>query len=159
MNTKHFGGGLLPCLQVKCYNCFVVQQDDLVMPCCIENACITVSGVMVHFFLTFSYCDAQLFVNSSRPSAAYMRQWIGSAFMQIMACRLFGAKPLFKPMLSCPLNFNRNTKLNSSLVWGYDFVYTIFESIYGIDILITSWKFPSGQCQRTRLVVNQCWFR
>ena len=26
------------------------------------------------------------------PSAAYMRQWIGSALAQIMACRLLGAK-------------------------------------------------------------------
>ena len=39
------------------------------------------------------------FVNSSPPSAAYMRQWIGSALVQKMACRLFGAKPLSKPML------------------------------------------------------------
>ena len=38
-------------------------------------------------------------VNSSPPSAAYMHQWIGSALVQIMACRLFGAKPLSKPML------------------------------------------------------------
>ena len=36
---------------------------------------------------------------SSSPSAAYMCQWIGSALVQIMACRLFGAEPLFKPML------------------------------------------------------------
>ena len=32
-------------------------------------------------------------VNSSPPSAAYTRQWIGSALVQTMACRLFGAKP------------------------------------------------------------------
>ena len=38
-------------------------------------------------------------LNSSSPSAAYMRQWIGSALVQIMACHLFGAKPLSKPML------------------------------------------------------------
>ena len=37
--------------------------------------------------------------NSSPPSAAYMRQSIGSALVQIMACRLFAAKPLCKPML------------------------------------------------------------
>ena len=43
--------------------------------------------------------------NSSPPSAAYIRQWIGSALVQIMACRLFGAKPLSKPMLGyCQLN-------------------------------------------------------
>ena len=34
------------------------------------------------------------------PSAAYMRQWIGSVLVQIMACRLFGAKPLPEPMLA-----------------------------------------------------------
>ena len=40
-----------------------------------------------------------LFVNSSPPSAAYIRQWTGSALVQVMACRLFGAKPLPEPML------------------------------------------------------------
>ena len=29
-------------------------------------------------------------------SATYMRKWIGSALFQIIACRLFGAKPLYK---------------------------------------------------------------
>ena len=44
-------------------------------------------------------------VNSSPPGAAYMHQWIGSALVQIMAWRLFGAKPLSKPMLSyCQLD-------------------------------------------------------
>ena len=28
-----------------------------------------------------------------------MCQWIGSTLVQIMACRLFGTKPLSKPML------------------------------------------------------------
>ena len=45
-------------------------------------------------------------VNSSPPSAAYMHQWIGSALVQIMACRLFGAKPLSKTMLAyCQLDY------------------------------------------------------
>ena len=35
----------------------------------------------------------------SPPSAACMRQEIGSALVQIMVCRLFGAKPLSKPMM------------------------------------------------------------
>ena len=38
-------------------------------------------------------------INTSPPSAAYMRQWTGSALVQVMACRLLGAKPLPKPML------------------------------------------------------------
>ena len=33
-------------------------------------------------------------VNSSPPSAAYVRQWIESALVHIMACRLSGAKKL-----------------------------------------------------------------
>ena len=42
---------------------------------------------------------------SSPPSATYMRQRIGSALVQIMACRLFYAKPLSKPMLGyCQLD-------------------------------------------------------
>ena len=41
----------------------------------------------------------QININWSPPSAAYMRQWIGSALVQIMACPLFGTKPLSKPML------------------------------------------------------------
>ena len=40
-----------------------------------------------------------------RRRAAYMHQWIGSAMVQIMDCRLFGAKPLSKPMLGyCQLD-------------------------------------------------------
>ena len=38
-------------------------------------------------------------INSSPPSATYMRQWIWSALVQIMACPLFCAKPLSEPML------------------------------------------------------------
>ena len=38
--------------------------------------------------------------NSSPPSAAYMRQWTVSILVQVMACRLFGAKPLPQPILA-----------------------------------------------------------
>ena len=38
-------------------------------------------------------------INASPPSAVYRHQWIGSALLQVMACRLFGAKPLPEPML------------------------------------------------------------
>ena len=44
-------------------------------------------------------------INSSPPSAAYMRQWIGLALVQVMACHLLGTKPLPEPMLSyCQLD-------------------------------------------------------
>ena len=51
-------------------------------------------------FIGYSkYVQMSALNNSSPHSAAYMRQWIGSALVQIMACRLFGAKPLSKPIL------------------------------------------------------------
>ena len=44
-------------------------------------------------------------INSSPPSAAYMRQWTGSSLVQVMPCRLFGAKPLPEPKLTyCQLD-------------------------------------------------------
>ena len=58
-------------------------------------------------------------VLNSSPS--YMHQWIKSALVQIMACRLFSTKPFSKPMCwvivnwtlrnKLQLNFNQNTKL------------------------------------------------
>ena len=44
-------------------------------------------------------CDSLLRINLSPPKAAYMHQWTGSALVQIMACRLIGAKPLSKLIL------------------------------------------------------------
>ena len=39
------------------------------------------------------------------PSAAYMHQWIRWAWVKIIACRLFGTKPLSKPILGyCQLD-------------------------------------------------------
>ena len=69
-------------------------------------------------------------VNSSPPSATYMRQWIGSALVEIMACRLFAAKPLSKPRLDyCQLDpkeqtsvkFQSNYKIFHSrkCIWKY----------------------------------------
>ena len=37
-------------------------------------------------------------VNLSPSSATYKRQWIGWALVKIMACRIFSAKPLPKPI-------------------------------------------------------------
>ena len=49
-------------------------------------------------------------INSSPPTAAYMRQRIESALVQIMAYRLFGATPLFNPMLGyCQLDPKEHT--------------------------------------------------
>ena len=50
-------------------------------------------------------------VNSSTPSAAYMRGWTGSSLVQVMASRLFSA-PLPEPMVTyCQLDPRKNVIL------------------------------------------------
>ena len=57
--------------------------------------------VNLNFKLTFTFSTLQATVpvNSSPPNAAYMRRWTGLSLVQVMACRLLGAKPLPEPML------------------------------------------------------------
>ena len=74
-------------------------------PCtCIEFPIVTVFNEYASMYCCLLR-SVRLFINSSPPSASYMRQWIGPALVQIMACRLFGAKPLSKQMLGyCQLD-------------------------------------------------------
>ena len=58
-----------------------------------------------HLHIVLFNCTVKSFhyyetLNSSPPSAAYMRQGTEPALVQIMACRLFGAKPLPELMLT-----------------------------------------------------------
>ena len=54
-----------------------------------------------------------------RISAAYMRQWIGSTLVQIMACRLFGAKSLSEPVLGyCRLDPKEQTSVKLQSKYG-----------------------------------------
>ena len=55
-------------------------------------------------------------INSSPPSAAYMRQWMGLVLVKIMACRLPGAKPLSKPMLG---NHQLDTYEQASVIFFF----------------------------------------
>ena len=55
------------------------------------------SNMYNHFHLYQTGLAINLrWVNSSPPSAAFMCQWIWLALIQIMACCLFGTKPLVK---------------------------------------------------------------
>ena len=56
----------------------------------------------LHFASVFY---ASVFLLSRSPSSAYMRRRTGSPLVQAMSCRLFGNKPLHKPMLTyCQLD-------------------------------------------------------
>ena len=59
----------------------------------------------MHSEAKYAMCIWLAHLNDLPPSAAYMCQWIGTVLVQIMACRLFGDKPLFKPVLGyCQLD-------------------------------------------------------
>ena len=51
----------------------------------------------IHVLMTWYFYLSTL--NSFPPSTEFIRQWMRLASVQIMACRLFDAKPLSKPML------------------------------------------------------------
>ena len=55
-------------------------------------------------------------LNSSTPSATYMRQSTGSSLVQVMACCLFSTKPLPEPILAyCLLDSWEQISMNSEL--------------------------------------------
>ena len=67
-------------------------SNPLDLPCFLINT-------FSYFFVNTVINVSTMLLNSSLSSAAYISQWIGSTLVQIMACRIFGAKPLSKPML------------------------------------------------------------
>ena len=65
------------------------------------------------------------------PNAAYMNQWTWSTLVQVMDCRLFGAKPLPKPMLAyCQLNRWEQTS------GKFESNYTTFHFLQGKTSLV-----------------------
>ena len=75
-------------------------------------------------------------INSHPLSVANMRPWIGSALAQIVACRLFGAKPSYEPELGhCqfgPLGTNWSETLIK--IWNLSFKKMLLE------ILSAKWR-------------------
>ena len=87
-----------PCMHTRCSWTLLWSANSSFT--LVLEYCLLVLG------LSYSYTKASdTTLNSSPPSAAYMHQLIGSSLVQIMVCRLFGTKPLSKPMLGyCQLD-------------------------------------------------------
>ena len=82
-----------PC---ESYVCNRINRSLWLMPCAL---------LRIKHKASCWWCSSSWYSITSPPSAAYMREWIGSALVQIMACHLFGAKPLPEPMLTyCQLD-------------------------------------------------------
>ena len=60
---------------------------------------------------TLMTCRIRYNLTHIPPSAAYVRRWTGCALVQVMACRLFGAKPLPEPMLGLIVNLSFRDEL------------------------------------------------
>ena len=62
-------------------------------------------------------------IDSSPPRAAYMRQWTHQVLVQVMACRLVGAKPLPEPILAyCQLDPWEQTSENRFKIHKFSFM-------------------------------------
>ena len=66
------------------------------------------------------HCIISRNLNSLRPSDTYICQHDIPTLLQIMACRLFGAKPLSEPMPPyCRLNHKKYISVKSSLKFSF----------------------------------------
>ena len=83
-----------------------------------------------------------VYFNSSPPSATYMRQWLGSELVQIMACRLFGAKPLSK---QCWIV---NWTLRNKLQWKFN---------QNMKLFIHKTALENVRCEMTAILSRRRW--
>ena len=81
-----------------------IQFHSLVRRFIFISAYVTDNGKLtcyIYVYTSYIYMGLKLI----SQSAAYMRQWNGSALVEIMVCRLFGAKSLSESMLTyCQLD-------------------------------------------------------
>ena len=73
--------------------------DDESIDIDLEIASQTAPEELGHYSHYKTKLGLSQYFNSLRPSDAYMRQKTRPSLVQIMACRLFGAKPLSEPTL------------------------------------------------------------
>ena len=89
-----FSSSITPILIVKSNLC-TKHNNDVVVHCAKFESDLKTAKLVKSkgYFARYDF-------KSSPPSAAYMRQWTGPSSVQVMACRLFGAKPLPEPMMA-----------------------------------------------------------
>ena len=70
-----------------------------------------------------SFHDSPCWGQLISPNAPFIRQWTGSTLVQVMVCRLSGAKPLPEPMLPCC-----RLGPHEQLSWNFESKYETFHS-------------------------------
>ena len=88
----------------------------------------------------------QAVFNRSSPNAVYMHQWTGSSLAQVMACRLFSAKPLPEPVLAyCQYcRMLHGTYQYWSQCIDYD--YTAYMDCISVKFELEFYHFHSRKC-------------
>ena len=72
-----------------------------------------------------------------------MRQWIGSALVEIMACRLFDAKPLSQPLLGY---YQLDSKEQTSVEFCHKANFLIQENTFENVVCEMAAIFSRGRC-------------
>ena len=87
------------------------------------------------------------------PSAAYMGPWTGSALAQIMACRLFGTKPLPEAMLA---NCQWDSWEQISMKFSFEFYHFHLRKCIW-NCRLAKWRpFCPGTWVKCLLLWNKC---
>ena len=73
-----------------------VSKNESWFPCTVSVRNVYCININIH--------NTRTLINSLRPGEAYMRRWTGSSLVQIIDCRMFGAKPLSETMLELLYN-------------------------------------------------------
>ena len=71
--------------------------------------------IQSNFMVWWSLVWSQV-INSSPLSVEYTHQWTGPSLVQVIACRLFGAKPLPEPIAGLLSSESLRTKFNEILI-------------------------------------------
>ena len=89
-------------------NSHPILAHSMIDRCCIKVPRIPFIFDQASLFEIFYFANDLNYcfdLNLSPPSATYLHQWIRSALVQTIACRLFGTKPISKPILGyCKLH-------------------------------------------------------
>ena len=87
-----------------------------------------------------------MFINSFPTSAAYIRQWTGSSLDQVLACRLFGTKPLPEPIQTfCRLDSCKQISVKYKLELFFFIIIFIQENAFKSVVCQNGGHFVQGE--------------
>ena len=97
-NLKH-AHSFVVCLWYAVEHCYQTSDKPLSQPIYFHiYALLSLNGLTFISMMAWLNDDCISYSTQCRLSGRYMCQWTGPSLVQIMACRLFSAKPLSQPI-------------------------------------------------------------